>query len=166
MWVRGLWQSSIQTQTRPVWDCHGTADHLGWCQGSQWGGSPMAVPWSVWVWIENLHIGDSPSKGSNCENIPVLIHSRFFNPVSLSQIIETFGSAWGHAMAAIQVTISFCFLCLFFSFQTAKCHGKATSRSGLPDFDRTAKTGPRAATVSLAVRGRGALGGSRSNPIG
>ena len=22
---------------------------LGWCQRGQWGGSPMAVPWSVWV---------------------------------------------------------------------------------------------------------------------
>ena len=29
---------------------HGTAiyaDQLGWCQGGQWGGSPMAVPWVV-----------------------------------------------------------------------------------------------------------------------
>ena len=24
------------------------ADQLGWCQRGQWGGSPMAVPWSVW----------------------------------------------------------------------------------------------------------------------
>ena len=28
-----------------AWDCHRTADQLGWCQGgSFWGGSPMAVP--------------------------------------------------------------------------------------------------------------------------
>ena len=22
---------------------------LGWCQGGQWGGSPIPVPWSIWV---------------------------------------------------------------------------------------------------------------------
>ena len=37
-------------QTRPVWDCHRTADQArGRLGGSVWGGSPMAVPWSVWV---------------------------------------------------------------------------------------------------------------------
>ena len=144
------------------WDCRS----LGVVPGESMGGSPMAVPWSVWVWIENLHIGDSPSKGSNCENIPVLIHSRFFNPVSLSQIIETFGSAWGHAMAAIQVTISFCFLCLFSLSKQRSAMEKPRAARVSPTSIGRPKQGPRAATVSLAVRGRGALGGSRSNPIG
>ena len=29
------------------WDCHRTADQLGWCQGGQWGGIGLAVPWVV-----------------------------------------------------------------------------------------------------------------------
>ena len=33
-----------ESQTRPVWDCHRTADQLGWLTGGQLIGSPMAVP--------------------------------------------------------------------------------------------------------------------------
>ena len=35
------------SQTRPVWDCHRTADQLGWCQGSM--GRHTWHTWSVWV---------------------------------------------------------------------------------------------------------------------
>ena len=34
------------------WDCHRTADQLGWFQGSMY--INMAVPWSVWVWRTSI----------------------------------------------------------------------------------------------------------------
>lgn len=37
------------TQTRQVRDCWTAEFHgQGWLTGGQWGGSPMAMPWSVW----------------------------------------------------------------------------------------------------------------------
>ena len=41
------------SQTRPVWDCHRTADRLEWLTGGLAGAAYMAVPWSVWVWISS-----------------------------------------------------------------------------------------------------------------
>ena len=41
------------------WDCHRTANQARGGFGGQWGGSPMAVPWSVWVWDIELRIQTS-----------------------------------------------------------------------------------------------------------
>ena len=44
-----------EAQTRPGWDCQDglPRNGQGWCQGDQWGGNPMAVPWSVWEFEES-----------------------------------------------------------------------------------------------------------------
>ena len=42
----GVAKRISHAQTQPVWDCHRTADQLGWCQGGQC--KHIVHIWSVW----------------------------------------------------------------------------------------------------------------------